>query len=185
MGYKQIAHLRGRGYCMILSPRLWAVLAGGILLGLLPLLADDNQTDEALSVARSWVAEIDAGQYEQSYLDGGTALHEKVPEDTWIQILKTERPLLGKIISRQETSHSYRPDGYEGAEGEFMTVSYHSSFENKPAEVEHIVLRREDGKWRGVGYNFGPEEIVNDPDAGPNTITTSVTNAPPVPTPAK
>jgi hypothetical protein len=166
---------------MILFLRFLALFTGGILWAFLPLRADDDPSGEALSVAREWVAEIDAGKYEQSYIDGGTALHDKVPQDTWIKILKTERPLLGKLISRQETSHSYKPNGYEGAEGEFMTVSYHSAFENKPAEVEHIVLRREDGKWRGVGYNFGPEEVVNDPDAGPVTTTTSETNAPPVP----
>jgi hypothetical protein len=153
---------------------------------LVPLLSvradDDDQSADALAVAKTWVAEIDAGQYDQSYLDGGSALHNKVTEDTWVRILKTERPLLGKVVSRTETEHFYRPNGFEGADGEFFVVSYQTAFESKPNEVEHVVLRREDGRWHGVGYDFGPGEVATDPDAGPTTTTTTETLAPPTPT---
>jgi len=167
---------------MIFSSRLWAVLAGGVLFTSLELRADDDdQSAEAASVARAWISEIDAGKYEQSYNEASTALHDKVAEDTWIHILKTERPALGKIVSREQTAVTYKPSGFEGAEGEFMVVSYHSSFQFKPREVEYVVLRREGGHWRATGYDFGPEEVVNDPNAGPSTTTTTETETPPVP----
>jgi hypothetical protein len=160
--------------------RLPGLIAGLVPLLFMPLIADDDQSTEASSVARAWVAEIDAGKYDASYMDGGSALHDKVPQDTWVKILTAERPEFGKVLSRQETTRSYQPNGFEGVDGEFMVLSYHTNFANKPDEVEHIILRREDGKWRGVGYNFGPEEVVTDPDAGPVTTTTSETNAPPI-----
>lgn len=165
------------------SPRFLAVGAAVLLATMLSVRADDdgNATD-ALAVAKAWMAEIDAGQYDQSYLDGGFALHNKVPEDTWIHILKAERPLLGKVVSRTETDHFYRPNGFEGTDGEFFVISYQTSFETKPNEVEHVVLRREDGRWRGVGYDFGPAQVAVDPNAGPTTTTTTETLTPPTPT---
>jgi hypothetical protein len=166
---------------MIISPRLWAVLAGGVVL-ISPLRADDDdETAAATTAARQWIAEIDAGNYDRSYNDGSSALHEKVHPDTWVRILKTERPVLGKLVSREQTGVTYKPSGFEGADGEFMIVSYRSAFENKPHEIEYVVLRREGGRWLGTGYDFGPEEVTNDPNAGPSTTTTSETETPPVP----
>jgi hypothetical protein len=163
---------------------LLAGLTGGLLLASLQVRGDaDDQSAQAAAVAKSWVTEVDAGRYEQSYNEGSTALHAKVPVETWVKILKAERPSLGKVISREETSTSYKPAGFEGADGEFMVVSYRSSFENKPQELEYVVLRREDGRWRVTGYDFGPEEVINDPDAGPTTTTTSGTQTPPTPPP--
>jgi hypothetical protein len=169
---------------MIFSSLTLARLAGLLCAATLPLLAqDDDRAAQAALVAKAWVAEIDAGNYEQSYDDAGSALHQKVPVDTWIKILKTERPTLGKVVAREETSTSYKPNGFEGIDGEFMVVSYRTAFENKPHELEYVVLRREGGKWRATGYDFGPEEVVNDPDAGPTTTTTTETQTPPTPPP--
>lgn len=166
---------------MIFSSPTLARLTGFFCAVALPLLAQDDRAEQAALVAKAWVAKIDAGNYEQSYDDAGSALHDKVPVDTWVKILKTERPTLGKVVAREVTSTSYKPNGFEGLDGEFMVVSYRTSFENKPHELEYVVLRREGGKWRPTGYDFGPEEVVNDPDAGPTTTTTSETQTPPPP----
>jgi hypothetical protein len=165
------------------SLRLLAWITAGLLA--LPLAAradDDNQFGDALSVARTWLGEIDAGNYDQSYTDGGSALHEKVPQDTWVKILKTERPTLGKVVSRQEISHTLRPNGLEGAEGTFLVVSYRTAFVTKPDELEYVVLKHEFGGWRCVGYDFGPEQVQNNPGEGPSTTATTETVAPPTPT---
>jgi hypothetical protein len=165
------------------SLRLFAFIAASLLA--LPLIAradDDNQFGDALLAARAWLGEIDSGNYDQSYTDGGSALHEKVPQDTWVKILKAERPILGKVVSRQEISHTLRPNGLEGAEGTFLVVSYRTAFATKPDELEYVVLKHEFGGWRCVGYDFGPEQVQNNPDEGPSTTATTETLAPPTPT---
>ena len=182
--YNQMVPVNRLLRIMISFPRLSVASACLLLLAALLVRADDDDahTADALAVAKKWMGEIDAGNFEQSYTDGGSALHDKVKQDTWVKILKTERPILGDVVTRTETEHFYRPNGFEGADGEFFVVSYRTAFANKPNEVEHVVLRREDGRWRAVGYDFGPEEVVTDPDTGPTTTTTSTTNAPPTPT---
>jgi hypothetical protein len=85
-------------------------------------------------------------------------------------------------VTRTRIDQSYRPNGFEGADGEFFLVSYRTEFTNKQDEIEHVVLRREGGRWRGVGYDFGPEQVETDPYEGPTTTTSTSTNTPPTPT---
>ena len=145
--------------------------------------ADDDGVGDALSVARTWLGEIDAGRYDQSYSEAGSALHDKVPQDTWVKILNTERPLLGKVVNRAEVSHVLHPDGLEGVTGTFLVVSYHTDFAAKQDEVEYVVVRHEFGGWRCVGYDFGPANPppATDSDDKPTTTTTDETLAPPTP----
>jgi hypothetical protein len=147
------------------------------------LRADDaSELAEAASAGRFWLDEIDSGRYEQSYNDAGPALHDKMPQDTWVKILKTERPPMGKVVNRQEITRSRHTDGIEGVQGDFVVIGYRTNFQNRSDELEYVVLKREFGGWRGVGYDFGPEQVEHDSDAGPVTTTESSTNAPPTPT---
>lgn len=180
--YNQMAVSRANPKIMSPSLRFLAAGAGALLITTLFVRADDEQEANALAVAKTWIAEIDAGKYDQSYTDGGSALHDKVPQETWKRILKAERPPLGNVVSRTETEHIFHPNGFEGTDGEFFVVSYHTSFTAKPDEIEHVVLRREGGQWRGVGYDFGPGQVVTDPGNAPVTTVTTETNAPPTPT---
>ena len=155
------------------------VLCGGSAL----LRADDASVpDDAVSVAREWLAEIDGGRYEQSYQEADQALHDKMPQETWVKILKAERPGMGSVISRQEISRARHADGLEGVGGDFVVVGYRTTFSARADEIEYVVVKHEFGGWHAVGYDFGPEQVSSDPDAGPTTVTESTTNAPPTPT---
>jgi hypothetical protein len=74
--------------------------------------ADDDRINSALPAALAWVAEIDAGRYDDSYSAAGAALHGKVKQDQWDLVLKTIRPPWGHVVSRKVTSHVYKPDGW-------------------------------------------------------------------------
>ena len=143
---------------------------------------DDSELAEAASVGQAWLAEIDGGHYEQSYNDGSSALHQKLTMDVWVKILNAERPPMGRVVSRQEISRVRHADGMEGAQGDFIVIGYRTSFENRADELEYVVLKHDFGGWRGTGYDFGPEQVDTDPDAGPTTTTETSTNAPPTPT---
>jgi hypothetical protein len=169
---------------MLSLARFFFPLVAGLLA--LPLLAraDDDGVNDGVAAAGTWLSEIDAGKYDQSYNDAGSALHDKVPQDTWVKILNTERPLLGKVVSREEVSHVLHTDGLEGVTGTFLVVSYHTDFAAKQDEVEYVVVRHEFGGWRCVGYDFGPANPPppSDSDNQPSTTTTDQTMAPPTPT---
>jgi len=169
-------------YAMI-KPLLVFPVACGLLLAFVSpgSASSDDRIDSALATAPAWVAEIDAGRYEESYESACNAMHEKTPENQWVQVLSTLRSPWGKVVSRKEISHLYKPDGYEGAMGEFIVITYDTSFEKLSPATETVVLKWEDGKWRGAGYNAGPKP---NPDAAvdqtsPQTETTTTTTKTP------
>jgi hypothetical protein len=181
--YKEIVRIPPRSMASL--KRLFLALLAGLLA--LPALvrADDDQSiNNARSLAHTWLAEIDSGNYDQSYAEGGQALHDKVPQETWVKILRTERPSLGKVVNRQEVAHVLHSDGLEGVTGTFLVLTYHTDFAAKSDEVEYVVVRHEFGGWRCVGYDFGPANPdASDGDDTPATTTKSdETLVPPTPT---
>jgi hypothetical protein len=135
---------------------------------------DDDRINSALPAALAWVAQIDAGNYDDSYLTAGVALHEKVKQDQWDLVLKTIRPPWGNVVSRKVISHVYKPDGVSGLNGECMVITYATSFKKLDSGFEVVVLQWEDGQWRGVGYRAGPKSTPTPTDQPPPESQTDV-----------
>jgi hypothetical protein len=139
------------------------LLAAGALiqLGLTPGAADPTVSDarlgDARTVAQHWLAEIDAGKLDSSYEEGCLAFQKKVSKQQWVTVLQALRPTIGTMTSRHEIKYQYKPDGFEGLDGEIILLMYDTVF-SKLGETEEIVeLKREDGQWRGAGYNVQPQ----------------------------
>jgi hypothetical protein len=141
----------------------------GFLFAAMPkvLASAEDQIDNALVASKAWVAQIDAGQYEESYAFGCGAMHDKVPQDRWMEVLKALRTPWGPVVSRKQISHIYKPTGWQGSEGEFMIITYDTSFQQLSAATEVVVLKWEDGRWRGAGYNAGAKASPEDDSATP------------------
>ncbi len=116
----------------------------------------EEHVDDGLTISKSWMTQIDHGDYDNSYAEASSAMHDKVQQDHWTLILKTMRGLWGPVVTRQQLSHVYKPNGFEGSEGEFLVITYDTAFKNLSAAKEVVVLRWEDGKWRAAGYNASP-----------------------------
>ncbi len=148
--------------------RGFLLLAGALLLGLAGMLranpADDNRTRDALAAAQLWLAKIDANKVEDSYADGCTAFHNKVSMQQWITVLNALRPSIGTMTSRKELSAEDKPDGFEGLEGDCVVIKYDSVFSVIGQALEVVVMKREDGQWRGAGYNVQPEAAPPAPE---------------------
>ena len=135
----------------------------------------EDQIDKALVASKAWVAQIDAGQYDDSYTFGCSAMHDKVPQERWTEVLKALRSRWGAVVSRKQISHIYKPNGYEGSEGEYMLISYDTSFAHLSPATEVVVLKWENGKWRGAGYNAGAKASP-DNSAPPSPSSTTETH---------
>jgi Protein of unknown function (DUF4019) len=133
----------------------------------------EDHINDALVASTQWLAQIDAGQYDQSYDAGSEAMHTKVPESTWSEVLNSLRNPWGAVVNRKQVSHIYKPDGYEGAEGEFLVITYDTSFKKLNPATEVVVLRWEDGKWRGAGYNA--RAVVSPGQASDDATSSSTT----------
>ena len=136
----------------------------------------EDQIENALVASKTWVAQIDAGQYDESYAFGCGAMHDKVPQETWTQVLKAFRTPWGPVVSRTQVRHDYKPNGYEGSEGEYMVITYDTSFKRMSPAKEVVVLKWEDGKWRGAGYNAGTKSSPDDNSAPPSPSSTTETH---------
>jgi len=164
------AHLRNK--CLLAALAVW----GGGCFTNISCGADESlppSASGALAAAKDWVAEIDAGKYEQSYDEGCVALHNKVAHDEWLTVLKALRPSLGPLVSRKVASTNYKPDGYEGLQGECVVIAYNTVFAKMPSELEVVVMKREDGKWLGAGYNAQPQQAVQEDQPPPQASTTT------------
>jgi len=157
----------------VLAVLLWTGLGARSIAG------PTSETVEATPVAKAWLDQIDAGLYEESYLNAGEALHTKVSEDKWLKILQVIRKPQGKVLSRELVDQDYKPNGFEGVSGEYVLLSYETSFEKLPSQKELVVLKREDGKWQTVGYNFGPKDTSTADAPAPTDTTTSQTTVTP------
>jgi len=134
----------------------------------------EDQIDNALVVSKAWVAQIDAGQYDDSYSFGCGDMHDKIAQDKWDKILAALRAPWGSVVDRHQISHVYKPDGFEGAEGEFLVITYNTTFQKLPSATEVVVLKWEDGRWRGAGYNAVANRSADTADDYGPTSTTEV-----------
>jgi len=156
---------------------LWVILlfAAALLLvaGRLNAVASaEDQIDEAVAASKNWVTQIDTGRFEESYSFTCSEMHDKTPEDRWILVLKALRRPWGAVVTRKQLSHIYKPNGVPGLNGECMVITYDTSFKNLSPATEIVVLKWEDGKWRGAGYNAGPKQTD---DAGPPPLPANTT----------
>ena len=133
-----------------------------------------DHVDDGLTASKNWVAEIDAGRYDDSYSAASGEMRQKVPQNQWSLVLKTLRTPWGAVVSRRQLSHVYKPNGFEGTEGEFLVITYDTAFQKLPAATELIVLRWEDGEWRGAGYNAGPKPVADANQPVPQDSSTEV-----------
>ena len=141
---------------------LVAALVCLLLMAGSPALASaEDHVDDGIIVSKNWIAQIDAGQYDESYVAGSGEMRGKVPQTQWSEVLKAIRAPWGPVTSRRQLSHVYKPNGFEGTEGEFLVITYDTSFQKLPSATELVVLRWEDGQWRGAGYNAGPKTAAD------------------------
>jgi hypothetical protein len=136
---------------------LFALLASAVFVsGSIPASAgQEDHVNDGIRVADAWLAQIDAAQYDLSYQQGAATLHQNVPEGKWILILKTVRPQYGPLISRKQVSHVYRPDGFQGFDGECIVLAYDSEFKRISPAAEIVIIKWEDGRWRPASYFLG------------------------------
>ncbi|MCE0483324.1 MAG: DUF4019 domain-containing protein [Methylacidiphilales bacterium] len=155
----------------------FAFLVVGLLLAITAkgFASPDDYTNDALAISKTMVAQIDAGKYIDSYALSCTALRQKISEQQWSLVLQAVRKPWGAVVSREQKSHTYKPEGIEGLSGECMIIHYQTSFVNMASVDETVVLKWEDGHWRSAGYHCIPK--TSDQDAQTDVSETTTTSS--------
>jgi len=113
--------------------------------------------DLAQKSAEAWLVLTDSGKYAESWDEAAQLFKSAVTKDKWLGALKSVRVPLGKLQSRKLLSATYTKNLPGAPDGEYVVITYDTSFENMPAAVETITpMLDKDGKWRVSGYYIKP-----------------------------
>ncbi len=117
------------------------------------LLADEAAEKAAQAAAEQWLAQVDQGQYAESWGTAASYFKNAVPEGQWVQSMKGARQPLGKMISRRLKSATFSTNLPGVPDGQYVVIQYSTSFENKASAVETVTpMRDPDKQWRVSGY---------------------------------
>jgi hypothetical protein len=109
--------------------------------------------DEAKKSAQEWLALVDAGKFMDSWKAAGTYLQRACKEDIWARDLDLKRKPLGKLVSRKLQSAKYGKPLNKVPDGDYVTLRFISSFENKKEAIETVTpVLQKDGNWKVSGY---------------------------------
>jgi hypothetical protein len=125
----------------------------GILLCVLPALADEGAEGKAVAASNAWLNLVDKAKYAESWDEAATYFKNAVTKEQWERSLQGVRKPLGSVIRRQLKSKQYSTTLPGAPDGEYVVIQYDTSFENKKSSVETVTpMREHDGRWRVSGY---------------------------------
>ena len=107
---------------------------------------------EGIGAARDWVALMDGGRWRDSWEAAGTLFRSQLTVEQWTAAVEPVRQPLGSVVSREFQS-VIRTDSLPGAPaGEYEVIEFATRFAQREQAVETIILTREGGAWKVVGY---------------------------------
>ena len=129
--------------------------AAAALLLATTFLAQDLDSTPGLGASRSWLADLDAGRYADTWEDADPLLKGTMTRAQWETGLVRARGPLGPVIARKIRQASCTRGTQADPEAEICLVQYDTHFENRPLGDERLtVLKGRDGTWRVASYSL-------------------------------
>lgn len=105
-------------------------------------------TEEAIEVAKEWLALVDEESYEECWDEATDSFRGAVPRDEWKQEIEGLRAPLGEFVTRKLQSVQFAVQHSGAQDREYVIIRFESSFSNKENAIETVILMRdEDGSW--------------------------------------
>jgi Protein of unknown function (DUF4019) len=110
---------------------------------------------EATAAAESWLALVDAGKFNASWLEASTYFRNAVTKQDWKRQVALWRSALGPVVSRQLKTAQFVTTLPGAPDGQYMLIQYDTSFAHKKSAVEIVTpMVDADGKWRVSEYSI-------------------------------
>ena len=107
----------------------------------------------ALRAAKTWLAMVDAGDYDQSWETAAEFFRNNIPKERWREVMQGVRTPLGELVTREAKEKSYETEMPGAPDGHYVVIHFSTIFENKRRSVEMVTpMMDPDGKWRVAGY---------------------------------
>lgn len=126
----------------------------GVSVGAAPYVrGSDGAEAAAASAAVAWLALTDAGDYSASWSAASSMFRQNVSQSQWQTAAANARAPLGALKSRKMQSATFRRSVPGAPDGQYVIVTFASSFANKANAVETVTpMVDADGTWRVSGY---------------------------------
>lgn len=124
-----------------------------VFAGLTQAKAQSADADVARRAVTAWLQKLDAGRYADTWTDAAAMFQKGVPDATWQKAAREVREPLGAVQSRSETSAQSTKSLPGVPDGNYLVLTYRSSFANKAVATETVAVAQEaDGNWKVAGY---------------------------------
>jgi len=112
-----------------------------------------EKKSSAVIAAHNWLALIDRGNYDESWDEAAAFFKNSLSREQWSAAVSAAREPLGSLLSRELLSSSYHTTLPGAPDGEYVVITFSTSFTNKEQAVETITpMLDQDAQWRVSGY---------------------------------
>lgn len=122
------------------------------LVAIVSICHAEPEKEQAIEAAKSWLKIVDAKEYKKSWTEAAPHFKSKVTGETWEKLVPSVRDPLGEVKSREPQSTTFTNSLPAAPDGEYAVNEFKTSFANKEAAVETVVLMKADGVWKVAGY---------------------------------
>ena len=117
-----------------------------------PAIASADALTPDVATANAWLEKLDAKSWNESWAGTGKLFQSNLTQEQWAKTAQAVREPLGALISRNILGVT-KTTALPGApDGEYGVLTYSAAFTNKASAVETVVLARDAGQWKIVGY---------------------------------
>ncbi|MGZ8993263.1 MAG: DUF4019 domain-containing protein [Burkholderiaceae bacterium] len=106
----------------------------------------------AQAAGEKWLGLLDRGEYGTAWDQCAQLFRQRVTREQWIDSLPSTRAPFGAVKSRKVELAAYKTSLPGAPDGQYVTVRYRTSFDNKENAEELVTLAFEDSVWRPTGY---------------------------------
>ena len=107
---------------------------------------------EARAAAEEWLNLIDKTDYAAAYASEPVRLRSATTEEQFVRSMQGRRQPFGRVLSRNYIGAAYTRKLTSAPDGNYESILFKTSFENKKLAAERVILSRESSGWKVVDY---------------------------------
>ena len=135
---------------------IYAILVTIFLIVALPgsSLAEDQPDVAAISAAEKFTETLDKSDFSAAWQQTSSVSQSYTDHPDWFRKIVAVRPLLGQVVERALEKLSRHSSWVGLPDGDYLRVSFTTTFHNKVDSLETVVLVKEQGRWVVSSYHL-------------------------------
>jgi hypothetical protein len=107
---------------------------------------------EARAAAEEWLTLLEKADYAAAYAAEPARLHAATTEEQFVRSMQGRRQPFGRVLSRTFIGAAYTRKLTSAPDGNYESILFKTSFENKKLAAERVILSQESNTWKVVDY---------------------------------